>query len=689
MWQLLILRLLKRNELQETLSNVYGAFEFGDPPNPDSQEIPFCIQNYVVPRRDMRYVASFSDTQGVSCSVFARRFSSRYSHPLDSDAMDAAGTIDSNAVFDGLNNTPATSNATMSAEELLVESQLVAMGLLEARPLRNDASSSGFDNSQLEQHVQAPKRIRIELTRTLSTVSSFTERAHGARLMGLVVEFVAAAPSAALATAAAMPISGGSNSEILVLMAVHAVQIDSKGSRGRMGTFTERWQDYLAGMGPPPAPQVPSRRINAPSLLRGADNSVVKADRNGVVVRSMSISNNSNNGLVSAPGNRLVSSGGNTGALTRPLSSGRIPSSNNAGMHLSSGGNNHLLNSSPNGHPNLNLNLNLNLNNSTNNPLLPSSPGHNGNSPTTNSNNNNNMGGGGGGNGRPVERPLSAQVLKVGRDIPNSAHSSSNNGHYTLRNALSAARPGSGGNPTASPASPDAYLLWTQRQVPHENVAASLAMELESTRERLQRQTDLALRAESALAQLAQTSHQQITELREQNEELRTELDRTITEKRKLEEEIERSRLERAQLMQEQVALSAEVERLKAELSADRETLTQAMRSNAGREDSLEVALRHAKEEKESIQLELTNVTRRLEEEKEVVEAVKSQLVEYKNAVAVLQTQVRRGKNNKPLAALPNMPALSNSNAASEVNGPRVSQMATQRSAVNVSSSNI
>lgn len=33
----------------------------------------------------------------------------------------------------------------------------------------------------------------------------------------------------------------------LSLVAVHAAQLDSKSSRGRLGTFTERWADYLAG----------------------------------------------------------------------------------------------------------------------------------------------------------------------------------------------------------------------------------------------------------------------------------------------------------------------------------------------------------------------------------------------------------------------------------------------------------
>jgi hypothetical protein len=53
--------------------------------------------------------------------------------------------------------------------------------------------------------------------------------------------------------------------------------------------------------------------------------------------------------------------------------------------------------------------------------------------------------------------------------------------------------------------------LWTSReQLPTQTVAGRLALEVELLRERLQRQTDTALRAESALTQLAmgqQVSH--------------------------------------------------------------------------------------------------------------------------------------------------------------------------------------
>lgn len=49
-----------------------------------------------------------------------------------------------------------------------------------------------------------------------------------------------------------------------------------------------------------------------------------------------------------------------------------------------------------------------------------------------------------------------------------------------------------------------------------ESVTARLALEVEVLRERLQRQTDIAVRAEAALQQLAHSSAQEAAELRTQ-----------------------------------------------------------------------------------------------------------------------------------------------------------------------------
>jgi hypothetical protein len=79
---------------------------------------------------------------------------------------------------------------------------------------------------------------------------SFVERSHGQRITGLVAELVVAAG----------PGGPPGLPGALVLTAVHGCQLDGRGSRGRLGTFTERWADYLEGLAPAPAPQSPGRR---------------------------------------------------------------------------------------------------------------------------------------------------------------------------------------------------------------------------------------------------------------------------------------------------------------------------------------------------------------------------------------------------------------------------------------------
>jgi hypothetical protein len=103
----------------------------------------------------------------------------------------------------------------------------------------------------------ASHKAKIEATRLIQGLTSFVERAHGLRIQGLVAELVQAHP------------------DVFVLLAVHAVQWDTRSSKGRLGTFTDRWNDFMAGIGPPPAPQVPGKRGQAPGLLQSADKQVL------------------------------------------------------------------------------------------------------------------------------------------------------------------------------------------------------------------------------------------------------------------------------------------------------------------------------------------------------------------------------------------------------------------------------
>lgn len=66
------------------MSCLSGPYEFGDqPPAQQQQDLPFCVQSYAVPERDERYLAVYDMQEGVQCTVLARRFSSRYTHPFD------------------------------------------------------------------------------------------------------------------------------------------------------------------------------------------------------------------------------------------------------------------------------------------------------------------------------------------------------------------------------------------------------------------------------------------------------------------------------------------------------------------------------------------------------------------------------------------------------------------------------
>lgn len=56
-----------------------------------------------------------------------------------------------------------------------------------------------------------------------------------------------------------------------MLLAVRAVQWDSRSSRGRLGTFTERWADFVSGTGPAPAARPTSKRNFAPAMLASTE----------------------------------------------------------------------------------------------------------------------------------------------------------------------------------------------------------------------------------------------------------------------------------------------------------------------------------------------------------------------------------------------------------------------------------
>ncbi|GFR44536.1 hypothetical protein Agub_g5806 [Astrephomene gubernaculifera] len=671
-------RLLKRAELQELMATICGPYEFAEPsPLAAQNENLFCIQSYVVPRKDVRYIASYDVQEGPLCTVLARRFSSRYTHAMDDPgtlvtdpfedtdepptasaimasaaaAAAAAAASDGSPGAGGLRDDPGA--PALSADELLVESQLVALGLLEPRRVK-DGEATGADNGEeggdgdppmspsdaVSTSMPAPRRIKDDIARLLQVLSSFVERAHGQRIVGLVAEFIAAAgPVAGAATSGGAPPAGA-----LVLMAVHAVQLDPRASRGRLGTFTERWTDYLEGLAPAPAPQAPGRRNQSPGMLRAGDASLVMTDRSsGLLVRTAPAPTGPSDrlGMLAAAAvlggpHRLSPAAGGGVGLGGGATAAVVLGTHSLRVHGGGGS----AASSPAA--------------STLTRIYSASPSLAAHRVAALAE-----------AGRPGSAP--AAVVKVGRHVSNSVHSSASNGHYTLRNVMSAARAGGGGNPTSAPTAPDSYNLWLSREGgPTDSMVARLALEVESLRERLQRQTDIAVRAEAALQHLALSSRRETTELRQQIEELRNEVGRLGEAKRNLAVEYDRLRSERLGLQAGRSELSGEVERLRGELAGERETLARAVRDATAREEQLEAQLRTAREEREEALKQMGGLRRRVEEESEVVEALRGQLYDYKQLVAQLQAQVRRGRNNKQLVSLQGLPTT----IASSVNIP-------------------
>ena len=146
-----------------------------------------------------------------------------------------------------------SASTPLTAEEMLVESQLVAVGLLEPRDVHSAGDVPQDLATGTDAALSATRAVKSEVQRSIQTLISFVERAHGLRIQGIVAEFIQPMP------------------DVLMLIAVHAVQWDSRSSRGRLGTFTDRWEDFVSGIGPPPAVRpVSSTRNFAPgSALQG------------------------------------------------------------------------------------------------------------------------------------------------------------------------------------------------------------------------------------------------------------------------------------------------------------------------------------------------------------------------------------------------------------------------------------
>ena len=83
------------------------------------------------------------------------------------------------------------------------------------------------------------------------------------------------------------------------------------------------------------------------------------------------------------------------------------------------------------------------------------------------------------------------------------------------------------------------YSLWAPRdQLTNETVTGSLALEVEMLKEKLQRQTDIAVRAEAALHQLAMNTKGSQAALRSQLDEMRSQFSSSQKTQTETQEEV-------------------------------------------------------------------------------------------------------------------------------------------------------
>ncbi|MEW5307453.1 MAG: hypothetical protein WDW36_009848 [Sanguina aurantia] len=521
----------------------------------------------------------------------------------------------------------------LSANELLVESQLIAMGLLEPRgphtqipaadgsideqrqqqPARRHDGCMGGPLSPTERGTPAPQRVKREAATLLSALSSFVERAHGQRLVGVVAERNHA-PSPRSLDGVAVP--------------------------------GQRRQSHCEGNEGGSAPASPSLNAQRSSLgiaePRAHLDRVPSGPRNSDAhpPPSQSSEAHSTYGRQPPPHQQQQQQQQQPGQqhhTPNSTGSGSRPIPEHLWPHVSG---------APNARPDP-------APPATASPLRarPASA-----SPTYVFSSS--------GGVRRVTGPAGAANLSASPHAERSwgrsprGHTDGVNGHYTLREAVAATRPGSGGHPTSALVPRESHALWDSRETPTaSSVSAQLARELEVCRERLQGRSDTAARAQAALAQLASTARRDSDDLRGSVARLTLQLERESEGRRGVEGENERLRTERALIQADRAALDAEASRLRAALAADRETLATSLRESQARLALLSSEVLSLRGESSRLSGQLSSTVQRLAEETEVVEAVRSQLLDYKQMVQQaranldLQTQARRGKGVRATSA--------------------------------------
>eukprot|EP00798_Chlamydomonas_sp_ICE-L_P023589 gene23589-9117_t len=211
-------------------------------------DLPFCIQGYIAPVQNRRYIATYGHNQeGATCVVFARRSNAHVSSDAPQASASTGGehreaaTSEEDAVerqlvglgllepiSEGIANGGEQREAATSEEEA-VERQLFGLGLLQ--PI-----SEGIANGT-EPVLYVPRKIKLEIQRILQLVAAFVEDVHGYRMQGMVSEFLHAADGAMFLTS------------VLAVQWDTSFQATAPSPKSLVAKFSDQWGSFTSGIG--------------------------------------------------------------------------------------------------------------------------------------------------------------------------------------------------------------------------------------------------------------------------------------------------------------------------------------------------------------------------------------------------------------------------------------------------------
>ncbi|WIA22878.1 hypothetical protein OEZ86_009821 [Tetradesmus obliquus] len=610
-----ITRLVTAEELEELLARVHvGAVpeDAAEATAAGEEGLQLlALQAYVIPDGDARYITTFGGQleqhlEGCATSTMADgRASVADMHTLEPErSSDCSCTADTGA-----------SNSTIAAT-----GDGLAVPASAAGSRGSGAAAGGAADATSCSVRAAPGAVARAAAAALQVLVSHLDKAHGLRVQGMVAEFIKDAR------------------EQLWLVGLHSIAFDPQQSAGSAATFTERWGAFLAGAGPPPAPQLSQHTSYGRSTGSADCPSSTNAAPATATAQQQRDAAASSSGRGSAAGgasplqqlNRqffpLLAVDVSELPSCRPHSAG-AGGAGLAGVARAS--------SRPSSAPRCARAASPQL-------TRPSSC-----SPSR-------------------QRPASAAALSASVDsaiagrtsgsvlgscsilsnTARAAYGQAGGARYTSRNAASAARPGAGGNPTAKPTSSDSYSLWMQQPLrPSDSVTAQLACQLECAKEQLQRYADLAEAAQLQAASTVEQATQHVASVQQELLQLRHDAAASSRERRQLQQHVSELEAQRSSTGTAMLQLHQQLADVQEQLSQDRATMATMLRQHQQQKQQLEEDLGQALQQNGELRGMAQQLQARLEEEGEVVSALRAQLVDYKLQMEQMQLQAKKGRS--------------------------------------------